>query len=583
MNRPRLLINRIVKIALIIMWLLSLYGTEANYYTYILVASISAVCMIHNSKDDTVNAKKITSLVIGVVCAVLITASCYYLYKDSTVLINIVRLIFMSVGTIVVFYELFTFGYKTLVNASFEVVSYKRDNKVKVFIISSLILFVSELLYTILVRYPGAVQYDTMLQLYEIYHSDYSNHHPVVMTYMIALCIKIANAMNLSNTFGLFIYTVGQVLCISLIVGFTTMTLYEMKLKKWIIIVCYVLFLIYPLNMLYISYIQKDGLFAFFVLLMVVSLYRIIDKVGSDRRLDYLLLTVALIAVGILRSNGPLILILTALVLIFIKIREHKRYLYIVFAAALILTALFKGPVFSLIDVRPTEFSEGLSIPIQQIGRVVYNQEDITDDEAQAIEELISLDSIRYNNPYDAHCSDNIKGLIQFNGRDEYLKEHKWDYLKLWIKMGCEHPLTYIEAYIDQTMGYWTLGYGDVPMQNGYCTMAPEYDIYPVTLSEGLYNIINVYLSLFEEGGILHTFAESGLFIYLLIYITVIAIWKKSAKAILTIPGIASVLSLYISTPLYGNQRYIYMISVCLPFIIAAIFVKSKEDAGEQS
>ena len=578
MNNRGIIINRIWKIVVIICWLVSLYGTETTYYSYIFLAVIGILLVFYNSKNHRENKKKIICIILGIIFSVLIVLGHYYLLFQHGPLINVLRIVTLLVGGVVVFYELFTYGYLTLSKASVKGINVDNSKVLKVFLVTAAVFFVIRLLYLIFCRYPGPIQYDTTIQLDEIYRGQYTNHHPVVMTWMIALGIKISTALGGSVTMGIFLYALFQVTCISLIIGYLMMTLYEMGIKKWIRIVVYIYFLIYPLNILFIDYVQKDATYAFSMLLMIVSLYRVIYKMGEKRWLSYILLAVGSTGTALLRSNGILAIFLVLIVVLIMKIGSDKKYITIVIGSVMVASVIFKGPVFNLLNVNSTEFCEGLSIPIQQVGRVVYNQYELTSEEEEQIQKLVDIYSIRSGNPYDPHCSDNIKGIIQYGQKDQYFEEHKWEYLKLWIELGLKYPRTYVEAYVDETSGYWIPGIGTgILRYTGEPERAPVFNVEQVVICEPIYKLVNNYQSLFEDGGVLHILSECGLFIYLLFYMFIIAIWKRNHTAVLAVPGIATVISLWLATPLYGDQRYIYAIYVTLPFIILAVFRENKE------
>ena len=581
MNKTSILINRIWKIVAIVLWTVSLYGTQTTYYTYIFLAILGIITVLYNSKSREANKKRITCIVLGIIFSILIVAGHYYLLFQYGMVLNILRILCLALGGFVCFYELFSFGKLTLTRVSLKQEEVDRKKVVIVFLLSALLFFVIRLLYLVFCRYPGPVQYDTMIQLHEIYNHKYTNHHPIVMTWLIELGIKISTSIGGSITTGIFLYALFQIICISLIIGYTMMTLYEMGIKKWICIVVYCYFVFYPLNILFIDYVQKDALFAFSMLLMIVSLYRVIYGIGEKRVVSYILLIIGAIGTALLRSNGVLALLFVLVTVLIMKIGEDKKYISIVIGSIIVASIIFKGPVFSLLKVSPTEFCEGLSIPIQQVGRVVYNQYELTENEEEQINQLLNVNSIRYENPYEPHCSDHIKGMIQFNGRDQYFEDHKWDYLKLWIQLGLKYPRTYIEAYIDQTSGYWIPGIGTGILQyTGLEDMAPAYNVEQDVKCEPIYNLVNQYQLLYENGP-LHILSECGLFIYLLFYMFIIAIWRRNHTAVLAVPGIATVLSLWLATPLYGDQRYIYAIYVILPFIILATFRNSKENNSD--
>lgn len=581
MNKTSLPINRIWKIVVIVLWAVSLYGTETTYYSYIFLAILGIIVIFSNSRSEEVNKKRVSCIVLGIIFSILIIAGHYYLLFQYGMVLNILRILCLAVGGFVCFYELFSFGYLTLTKASLKQVEVDYKKVVIVFFVSALLFFVIRFLYLVFCRYPGPVQYDTMIQLHEIYNNKYTNHHPIIMTWLIELGIKISTSLGGSITAGIFLYAVCQVICISLIIGYLMITLYEMGIKKWICIVVYLYFVFYPLNILFIDYVQKDAMFAFSMLLMIVSLYRVVYGVGKKRFISYILLTIGSIGTALLRSNGVLALLFVVITVLIMKIGKDKKYISIIIGSVIVASIIFKGPVFSFLKVSPTEFCEGLSIPIQQVGRVVYNQYELTEDEEEKINQLLNVDSIRYENPYEPHCADHIKGMIQFNGRDKYFEEHKWEYLKLWIQLGLKYPRTYIEAYIDETCGYWIPGIGTGILEyTGLEDMAPAYYVEQVVRCEPIYNLVNQYQLLYQKGP-LHILSECGLFIYLLFYMFIIAIWKKNHTAVLAVPGLATVFSLWLATPLYGDQRYIYAIYVILPFVILATFRKSKEKLGD--
>lgn len=584
MNNRGIRINRIWKIVAIICWVASLYGTETTYYTYVLLAILGVLIVFHNSKNHRKNNKKVVCIILGIIFSLLITAGHYYLLFQYGTVVNILRIVALIVGGVVLFYEFFSYGYLTLAKSWLKKADVDKDKIIKVFIISAAIIFIIRLLYLIFCRYPGPIQYDTMIQLDEIYKHRYTNHHPIVMTWMIELGIKISTALGGTITTGIFLYALLQIFCISLVIGYLMMTLYEMGIKKWIRIIVYIYFIIHPLNILFIDYVQKDASFAFSMLLMIVSLYRVIYRIGSKRWLNYTLLVLGSIGTVLLRSNGILALLFVLIAVLIMKIGSDKKYISIAIGSVMVASIIFKGPIFNLLNVASTEFCEGLSIPIQQVGRVVYNQNELTSEEEQQIKQLIDIDSVRYNNPYDPHCSDNIKGIIQYGQRDKYFEEHKWEYLKLWLELGLKYPRDYFEAYVDETSGYWIPGIGTGILKYlGETERAPVFYVDQIVICEPVFDAVNYYQSLFEDGGILHLLSECGLFIYLLFYMFIIAIWKRNHTAVLATPGLATVVSLWIATPLYGDQRYIYAIFVILPFVILAVFRKDKEIICDES
>lgn len=122
------------------------------------------------------------------------------------------------------------------------------------------------------------------------------------------------------------------------------------------------------------------------------------------------------------------------------------------------ITAIMKGPFVNIIGVQKSEFAESLSIPIQQISRVIYDGYEIDESQNKLIENIIDINIIKEN--YLPYISDPVKGVINnTEGSNQYLEKHKLEYLQLWIQLGLKYPKEFLKAWIDQTKGYWNGGY----------------------------------------------------------------------------------------------------------------------------
>ena len=123
----------------------------------------------------------------------------------------------------------------------------------------------------------------------------------------------------------------------------------------------------------------------------------------------------------------------------------------------IVLSVFLKYPVLKSLNVKQPDTIESLSIPAQQIARVITDEEDITIEQKELLSELIDIDEIPTY--YVSYFSDPIKNLVREKGNQEYLKEHSNEYLNLYIQLGLKYPQKYIEAWVDQTRGYWNSGY----------------------------------------------------------------------------------------------------------------------------
>ena len=139
------------------------------------------------------------------------------------------------------------------------------------------------------------------------------------------------------------------------------------------------------------------------------------------------------IGVALLRSNGFVAMgILFGIFLFEYKKRNKKSYLYVLGSIMVISLLLVIGVNLSPRIENGYE-SERYAIPIQQVSRVVAEDMYLSANEKQMIDNLCpevsnmtgeSFFQFVHDN-YNPWRADEIKGQIQFWGRDAYFKEHK--------------------------------------------------------------------------------------------------------------------------------------------------------------
>ena len=223
-------------------------------------------------------------------------------------------------------------------------------------------------------------------------------------------------------------------------------------------------------------------------------------------------------------------------------------------------------------EIKQPDFVESLSIPVQQIARVISNGEALTDSQYSKLSCYINIDKI--TETYTTSVSDGIKNLIRESG-NEYLETHKTDFLSLWFSIGSDHPKAYFDAFVDQTVGYW---YPDV-----YYTVGLDEGIYPnefglswqpvlkgsiiIKLKEIMFKlqeIIPLYGLLWSMGMIFWT---------ILVTVAISLHRKRPANVLIAIPAIAIVITLCMATPVATEFRYSYALFYSLPLYIAAAFI----------
>lgn len=275
------------------------------------------------------------------------------------------------------------------------------------------------------------------------------------------------------------------------------------------------------------------------------------------------------------RNNGwySFIVILPFTVFLMWKKRKDAcaTLLIILFSAIII-----RNPLFSLCHVADPDIVESLSIPLQQVANTIYNDGEIKAEESELLSRIIDIDKVAEK--YDCHCSDNIKNLIREKGNEEYLKKNKSDYFRLWVKLGIRHPGFYLQAFVNQTEGYYN---PDIQryqyVQGVWDTQMPIFNT-PL-LPEWICKILNFYVSdWLYYIPILGLIKSIGFHVWILFALFGYILQKRDyAKAILLLPLFACWGTLIIATPVYAEFRYIYSLILCLPILWGITFNKSSE------
>lgn len=588
MHTKKKMLGTVIEIALIAAWGFSLRNTEAAYFPYLVLAGLSAAASVQHYRQPKELPVRICVEIaaVSVVFAAAMMCGQYPIFTDLPQAGGLMRGLAVFIGSFAVCGTLFRYGYTTLRHKTLAATGHPCKHRALLFAGSALVFAGLHLTNVWLCKYPGEIQYDTLWQLNEILTGNYTNHHSIYHTFMLQACMEAAQSWGHGWTTGFFIYSVLQVLLVSLVVGYVMLTLNDMRLPTGVQVLVYLIFLLHPLHIKTVTYILKDAFFSFCALLFITALVQILWGLGTRMWIHWILLVVGALGFCIFRSNGFLAFLLTFLVFLFTGgTHENKRRVAVVLAAVMLAAVFLKGPMLHMMGVKKTEFTEKLSIPCQQIARVIYDGNALTEEEIALVDKAIS---IKYIKTYQPRWADPIKGLIQFLGKDSYVEEHKWEYLKLWISLGVRYPQEYMKAFVDQTVGYWMAGYGEgdmgyVPYKGVEGLMYTDLgkQVRQETRNNALYQIVNEYCHLFQNNGILYIFVEIGLHFWILIYLFVISLWKKNGMQTICTPGIGVILTLIVASPLWAEQRYAYAVYTTMIMAAVCVFYQPPEGVAD--
>ena len=358
-------------------------------------------------------------------------------------------------------------------------------------------------------------------------------------------------------------YSVFQILFTSLCFSFAISTIARMKAPRWMVITSMLFFVLMPYHLTYAITMWKDVMFGCFVLLLVVSTYRCMHEVGNVV-LNYIILAVSSVGICLFRSNGLFAFVILTIAFIVLW-KSKKKVMLIVFISTIIISIIMKYPVLAYLEVKQPDTIESLSIPAQQISRVVQEGCELDDYQIDLLDNVVDVEQIPEK--YSPYISDPIKVLVRQKGNQHLLTEQKMDYIKLYFSLGIKYPMAYLRAWIDQTRGYWNAGYEYWRWSIGI----KENDLGIVRTTNNSYVdlLFKDYLRLFTNFQVLRLFLSIGLFVWIDIFLLLIALIRKDKIGIfISLPILVIVASLLVATPVYAEFRYIYAAFCALPMVI---------------
>lgn len=567
-----------IQMPMMIIWVGELLNSDSNKMVYLVLFAIACVCFYINVIEQPKLKKKKTCLIIffSICFSIMVLLSNYRVWAyprtydgygiRTKQLYALCMFIVFLIGGFCSFWNIFYVIFKKY----FLLLWKTQANKVNVFLYfaqSVIIISVPKLLVLYLCRYPGRLTSDSLNQITEGLTGRLSNWHPIFHTLLIKLFVDLGTKIFGDLNASIALYSSFQIILTSMAFSFALVLMLELKTPSWIRLLSILFFTLTPYHILYAFTMWKDVLWSCFVLCYIIYIFRIHCKIGSDI-LNFILFIFSGIGVCLMRSNG--LFVFGILIFSFIILLKKEYRMIIVMCLVFSLCFFVKHPLFAKLGISNADPIESLSIPLQQVSRVVFEKDDLSDSDKELINIIIDYDGI--SDIYISGLSDPIKDSIRKKGNEDYFISHKKDYLKLYLKLGLRHPFIYIKAWADQTRGYWNSGYE-------YDFYGAKYDIYEnnlgiknTTSSVWLDKRFSEFVWSFTHINALSLLCATGLFVWLNVILLFIALIRNDRIGIFVcLPVIAVVISLIVATPVYAEFRYIFSAFCTLPIVYTIV------------
>lgn len=307
-----------------------------------------------------------------------------------------------------------------------------------------------------LAYYPSVFAYDAEGQLYQVMAGDYSTHHPLLHTLFLGAFFRIGEYLLGSVSAGMALHSVVQMLLMAGAFAYTLAWLYRRETSVYLRLLLLAFYALFPTNSILALSTTKDVLFSALVLLYTLQVYRMLCVDTADDRGkagEWIPLSILIMLMLLMRNNAVYAFavgtLLTAMLWHSKKDKKLRRKFLLISVTGLCLFAVANAGLKAVTHAQSGSPREMLSIPLQQMARTrVKEEETLSEEMRQELDEYLSSEWVFA--AYNPHLADPVKQRAAIH-------DNPIGFLHTWAKLGLEHPQTYIDAFLDTSIGYWFL------------------------------------------------------------------------------------------------------------------------------
>lgn len=298
--------------------------------------------------------------------------------------------------------------------------------------------------------YPGFFVYDAQDEWLQVASRTFNTHHPLVHVLLLGGIVCAVHKATDSYNLGIACYTLIQMMIVS--GGFTYLLSFmrKRKVSKVVRIVSMLYFAFFPVIVMFTLCSAKDALFTVALLLLLLSLLDMGSNkeafFASKKKMLFFICSAA--AMMLFRKNG----VYAFVVMVPILLLYHKEYLKktgLIITAAFLMYFLINGGLTAVLHAEGGEKQEMLTVPIQQLARTYkFNPEVFEPEDVALLHEILPEEALVLYNP---KLSDPVKARFQNN----IFAEDKSKYISLWARIGLKKPLSYVNAWLVNSYGFW--------------------------------------------------------------------------------------------------------------------------------
>lgn len=343
--------------------------------------------------------------------------------------------------------------------------------------------------------YPGFFVYDAQEEWLQVASRNFTTHHPLMHVLLLGGIVCAVHKVTGSYNLGIACYMIVQMVIVSGCFTYLLVYMRRKKVAKGLRIVSLFYFALFPVIVMFTLCSAKDTIFTSALLMLILSLI----ELGSDseaffashKKMAFFVLSA--LAMMLFRKNGVYAFAVMAVILLLyvnwkfygkrtedgalrpeihgtgeededhgqeeqtslrdrLPGRGGKPYLWKMAWLLVVIFAAYytvNGVLVVALHAKNEENQEILTVPIQQLARTYkFNPEVFEPDDIAALHEVLPEEALVLYNP---KLSDPVK--VHF--RNDVYAADKSRYARLWLKIGLRKPLSYVNAWLMNSYGFW--------------------------------------------------------------------------------------------------------------------------------
>lgn len=553
----------------------------ALFFTYLFWKSFDSGKKLLKSK---------LSIFISLVFGVLNTAGLYMFYLDRLPIsiggVATLYMLFVVIGWACAFFLVATWVLKLFEHIELQTrKTYQLKNRIfeyyskHIFICSFCVILIAWMIWVI-AYYPASMDWDVFRQLnsYLGRNGGYpSNHDPWFSSCVLGIFYKIGLKIG-SENIGIFLYVLCRDVAMALIYAKGIEVLKKHRVNIYICSAVLMFYAITPVWGAYAKHAFKDTFAAALFCWFILNTICIVEEISSNKLTwqRCVFYSFSVIIVSLFRNNciyaaAPV----TVLVLIYMLSKKKRlQYIFIVFLSLLIYFGYNKY-IVAFDGVKPGSSVEAFSIPFQQTARTVKKHEkSITKEEKKAISKVLDYDSLVTN--YDPILSDPVKDRSSY---EICSGEERRKYFITWAKMFFKYPITYIEAALGQSYGYYAFT-PNLPDRAGNYNSgmtifdwigsgnSEGYNVHYIDKFSGIREVLNTWSKIWDEIPGVNLVDMCAFYTWMIVFLGIYLIYRGKWEKLIPVVGMMIIILTCMASPVNDCFRYYSPVAASFPMLI---------------